>query len=787
MSGLQGDAVFAPRRRARRAERQPITDKVVYDWKVQCLQALGWESKTQEQTAMFDEISDVAGRTLQGGMRGSGANSAIATEPLLKGAGNHFKVYHDLRKAFEKADPRTGELVTQLRRAAQDYVDHFEKDYSKREKSDGKNIAKKEACQATINELRRFDVALKIADLPAPPWDSEMAQQAAALKIEMDIASLPPGQQRASTLGGDHLSPAFWIEKRGSSGRKDKTYIFKPSAASEQPGYPHGGEPLREAMSSRVADMLNGALGLNLPVPETQVVSVGKESLPPDALTELVKAGKIVDQPVYTGSVQQVAAGVEGDMRSLSAAQMASIDTRSVHELAVLDIITLNTDRHAGNMLVKPGAQPNDPPGLVPIDNGLAFPSKRANVQMTTNIGSTHNVLMAVPGSHEPFTPEMLQALAKLDPNMLADALKREQEAMVKANNAMQDKLSNESVDMSRRSAMFLKRAAPTLSPAAIQTALSQHNAEIFDLSLDDNAFNTVADRIIAEMAQQLGPLKEYFLMPTEMQRKMKSDLADLGWDTGKFLSGNSILTNPAMAMKVWKSGIRCPKTDRDPNRRPLDLYGTEQEKQEIAAARTAFPQTKEPKTDDEERALLEDWREWQALRGTQSLLMEAITQTGVRGGNISETQQNLSLALSCFKRARALGEAIAADTTDPDLFVITTTAAFLRSLTPILAPPAQTVLNRVVEPITVRLQQQPPMTPQETQAALQQLGRVRDPMVDAARKRLVDKFDLLIATSTDDQAVARAKEVRPEAEAGALTFGYEELKKLDPVLADAP
>jgi len=111
---------------------------VVQDWKVQCLQALGWQSKSEGLDTMLAEMTDVAERTLQGGMRGSGPHSATATEPLLKGSGDRFKAYHALRKDFEKANPRTQEMVAELRQAAQDYIDHFDTDYSKREKADKK-------------------------------------------------------------------------------------------------------------------------------------------------------------------------------------------------------------------------------------------------------------------------------------------------------------------------------------------------------------------------------------------------------------------------------------------------------------------------------------------------------------------------------------------------------------------------------------------------------------------------------------------------------------------------
>lgn len=61
----------------------------------------------------------------------------------------------------------------------------------------------------------------------------------------------------------------------------------------------------------------------------------------------------MTDGRTVVGSVQQFER-TQGEMRDLSRGALAQVPTRATQELAVLDIVLLNTDRHGGNMLVKP-------------------------------------------------------------------------------------------------------------------------------------------------------------------------------------------------------------------------------------------------------------------------------------------------------------------------------------------------------------------------------------------------------------------------------------------------
>lgn len=774
------ESLVIGRARARRP-RPRVLQPTVLEWKTEALRRLGWQSRTDAQQDLFGGITETSERVLNAGMRGQGPHGATATQPLLKGSGREFKDYHELRTTFEGAQERTPEMVAELKAAAQRYIDHYNQ-HDKRRQRDPKNIAKKDACEATIKEMRKFELAAQVQALGEPPWDSAQAMEAASVKTALDIASLPPGEQRAEALGGEHLSPAFWINRRDDEGKTKKAFIFKPEAPTDQPGYPNNGEPAREALSARVTDMLNGALGLSLPVPETHVVSLGKESLPPEALNQLIGDGFIKDQDSYVGSVQQFEA-TQGELRDMTSADRGRIPVRATQELAVLDTILLNTDRHPGNFLVKPDQ--NGTPQLVPIDQGLCFPTRGSESQIRDNIGGPHNALLGLAGSHEPFTQEMQDALARLDPDALAGAMKQERGIVEDAHPSTQGAIADESIEMSRRSAMFLKRAAPRLTPASVQVAISRFQEELFDPELDMNGFDTLSDRIIGEMEQQQEALKEYFLMPPEMQDKMKDDLAANGWDVGKFRISGSVLSNPAHALKLWKTNTKKPDVSRDPSRRPLDI-GPETPA-ELEDIQRAFPKTTIPEAIDAQRVLLEDWRDWKRLNATPDMVREACALVGIRGKRVQETCADVSKAVTCLRQAASVRQTLANDNTDETIVVIRNEVTYLETLLPTLSSASRMRVTQTVQRVRGLTDGDEPLAERDKSRLATAVSAARAEMLDEARTRVLQKIDTFLQGDAEEGNKYRMKKVKPAVTTYAVVYGYEELAKFDKALADAP
>ncbi len=775
-----GDTLNRGLRPARRGPLVLPLPGNVQQWKAMAMQRLGWESRTGLQTTTKAGLDDAAERVLDRGLRGQGPFAAATTAKLRKGAGDDFKTYHDLQTAFESAQDRPPEMVAELKAAAQAYVDHFNEHNARRQR-DPDNIAKRDACLATIKDLHKFELAHETLALGDPPWDSATALKAASLKTSLALSMLPPGEQQAERLGEKSASPTFWVNQRNNRGGKDKTFLLKPAANAPMGGFPNLGEPAREMMAGRVADMLNGALGLQLQVPETQVVSIAHESLPDDVMQKLAQ-DKVLDlQDTYVGSVQQFEA-TEGNTKGMDSAGRAQLPTRPTQELAVLDIITLNTDRHGGNFLVK--RDQGGAPSLVPINHGLSFPTRGAGYLLDQNISSNRNALLAMPASHEPFDPEVLRGLARLDPDVLAASMKRERQVLETAHPSTANTMSDESIELSRRSAMFLKRAAGRLTPAAVQLALGRHNAELFDPDLDMNTFDALAERIIATLEQGLDGIKEYFLMPQDMQERMKSDLAKAGWPVSGFSAGDSLLTNdPATAMRLWKSGAKAPDVTRDPRRRPLDL--DDNTPRQIEALLRVFPDTKIPDGADAKREVLENWRDWLAMGGTPEKVVAALELSGVRSNHRKARMGKLADAVKYLKIADGISSSLANDTSDHDLADIRHTAAYLREIIPGLEPTARQNADRTLLGIEQAIAGGT-MDGQAKARALNILKRMRDPLVDSVRARMLAKFDHVIGQEQDPNAKGVLEDQRGSLSEGNVVSGYAFLKQRFGNFADA-
>ncbi len=748
---------------AQRPRVRPLPQNIS-EWKAIALQRLGWTSKTAEQVQVHAVLAEVSGRILTSSMRGQGSNSAVATLELRKGAGDEFKAYHDQRTAFEAAPERTPEMVAELKAAAQGYIDRFEL-HDRARKRDPKNIAKRDACAATIKELHRFELAQQFEGLGTPPWDSAQSLKAASLRTSLAISTLPPGEQKVDKLGENTASPTFWINSKNDRGGKDKTYIFKPGATAEdQWGFPDFGEPAREAMAGRVAEMLNTGIGLSLPMPmpETQVVSVGRESLPPDSLEALKP--RIGDQDSYVGSVQQFTRS-EGNLKSSSRATRAQIPTRATQEMAILDIVTLNTDRHGGNFLLD--TSEDGEKRLLPIDHGLSFPTRDAAEFLTAKTGTKANALMRLPGAHEAFSPELQRSIAGLDPDAMAQALKRERETLNQAHPGTGATLSDESIELSRRSSIFLKRAANRLTPAAIQVALAAHHPELFDPALDDDGFNALADRIIGEMEADQEGLKEYFLMSREMQSAVERELKAAGWDMGDTSGSHSLLTNPAIALKIWKSGIGPQRPEpRDANRPAIVLDA--QTDAELQAVARAFPKMRITASEAGRRDLIEDWREWNQLGGTREKVIAAMRLVGARNSG-KQDADDLGKALKLIKRGAAIQAALDADQTDIAKVDLANAIRAVRLILDAQAPRVREATEQALAPFDTLAAADGAMDPQAAAEAKTQLVAMLDDLLETGRTRLVAKLDIALA---DDGLAERIREQLDAALDEARNYG---------------
>jgi hypothetical protein len=588
-------------------------------WTAAFLQILGVTSKHDTQGALQMDMLAVCKKMEEQTLSADplenpycAANLSVeASLPLPAGLkpGPEFMAYLKALKAYESAPvPRQAKVIETLRTTAQGYLDHYE-DHPALIQKQPQNLRKKMLCENTLAGLRNYELRNQVQALGNPPWDSAKAMQAASLKAATDFASIP-GKAKAEVLGGKHVFPAFWINRADEDGTQEKTFLFKPKSTHSGDGVPKGGETAREAAAGRLGDLLKGATGIDLGVPETQIVALPRNRFPEGALSQVEQTDPLV------GSLQQFASA-DGDLRDQPLADRNKVPAAQCQKMAVLDLLTLNLDRHAGNMMVK--HDKTGTPMLTPIDHGLTFPeaSEKAGERIARQLGDGFNATLSLPGAHEPFSAEMVEGIDRLDPVAMAAAMKAEVGVIDQAFPGVGNTISDGSIEMSRRSAMFLKLAVRTLSPAAVQVAFGQNATELLDPTLDDAAFTSKARAIIFAASEEQDGLAEYFCMSKGEQSMMTKALRDNGWPVS---DRKWLLANPSKVLALYRGNVRNPAImeevgkkigtdlrDRllktctledirrradDPTSLPPDLSdmtGDERQKQ-LQVIRTAFP-----------------------------------------------------------------------------------------------------------------------------------------------------------------------------------------------------
>jgi Phosphatidylinositol 3- and 4-kinase len=426
--------------------------------------------------------------------------------------------------------------------------------------------AKLDAIDDVLAALKAFELRDAIMAKGKPPWDMANAQEATQAKVELDMLSIPRNQ-RTMTVQGGGVNPSYWVNRSTpGTGQPIKSFLCKP--ASTQPmgpptPIPVGGEVAREALTTRAGKLLGDVLKLGVDIPETHVVSI------PPGFFPNQQGG----QNNQTCSVQE-AKSVQGDVTSLTRQQKAQIPPEQCAGIAFLDLMTLNTDRHVGNLLVDHSG------GLVPIDHGVTFPSDDGDgkSRIQAAISGPHNALLRLPGTHAPMTDEMALSLQNLDPTQLRNQLGQAQQQIGNTNNAMAGKISDESLDMSLASTRFMKIAAGItgkdkktkdvvrLSPGAIQVAFGAYSDELLALPPPQDgltaAFDQRAIEILTEALKDQEVIAQVAQFDGSAYATMRSELKTLRWKVElreQSAEFPGIQSDPAICAKLIAGKIQCP------------------------------------------------------------------------------------------------------------------------------------------------------------------------------------------------------------------------------------
>ncbi len=262
---------------------------------------------------------------------------------------------------------------------------------------------------------------------------------------------------------------------------------------------------------------------------------------------------------MLTCSVQE-ARPVKGDLRGASDIALGRLPADQVQGIAIYDTLTLNTDRHAGNLMVGTDGS------LVPIDHGESFAENNSQgiKRVGATMGGPHNALLQIPSAHAPMSKDMLKQLKALDPEKYALGLAKDNAEIGSVHDDMKDAISPGAIENARRAATFVKMAAknePPLSPASIQVALGGAAERLLDPARNDRQFRAAATEVIARMAPRQEVVKEVCTAGNLEYAALVKKVEDLGWicalRTGEPAPG--AITDPLVMTKIIEGKIKCP------------------------------------------------------------------------------------------------------------------------------------------------------------------------------------------------------------------------------------
>lgn len=747
-------------------------------WNARLFQQLGWQSKRAQQQQLRNDIHAKTREVEQTVLRaGQGTNCFTAIDQEDLDPGKEFREFKRQLSYFERAtqEARPG-LAESLRIAAQGYIDHYNK-HSKRQKKQSKNQRKLAICQSTLDDLRKFDMGRELRELGDPPWNSVASMKAASLKANLDIETL--ANPEAQEVEGLHATPAYWINAKQPNQGNDQqqtqhSYLFKPKTTvpPDLVGFPRGGDIAREAMTGRIGDLLNGMTGLDFGVPETNVVAIGRDKVPGSEGNEDLDGFDNPGSPIV-GSAQQFAT-TQGGLRGKPTGERAQINGKSAQKMMVLDMLSLNLDRHPDNALLKPNQTGGN--DIVPIDHGACLPGKAGLFQLPNRMGSDFNAMLSIPGSHEPFDQEVLDAIDDIDPDAMALAMKNERGVMERVHPSTRGTISDETIEMTRRSAKFLKLGAafdPSLTAAAIQVALGQYGEELLDPAKSEQEFERRADEVLTEIAGEQDGIKDYMLMSAAERKEMKQVLVGNGWGaviggpagewTGKNLTfclklyrgdvmhpakydlavkelGKNLVTQLLQTMSLQdivdnRVNLARQHDVQTPQAPPTAV--TEEMRLKFDQIKQRFPQTQGRRTFDPN--VLTALTEWQTIEGAggEEAIDEALDTIRATPELRRDAQANVSRAAQAVVMATAMNTAkeTLEDIDDLDERSVQKTLAEVDRVAAELTPN-----NAVHQQIAAFKQQQIDGSPQQVAAARDLLTKT----VDAARLELQPRFDRL-------------------------------------------
>jgi hypothetical protein len=550
------------------------------------------QAKAKKQTQRHGRLTEVSGSVQRSYFNAGGAKN-FEKENLK--AGKEFKAFLEALKTAEaaKGKPNRNEMnqaLSDLEAKANAYLQHYySNDLNDKQRKGKESLRKRSICETTLKWISHWRLAEEITSLGNPPWDPRMEQKAAEVYAKLlfeegeKTASL---NESAGGSGSWWLEKTVWGDKPGDDVKLKRKFIFKPIDSEEGiHGFPKGGSAPREVLGKAFSDLVLGSTGIDLGVAETHLISVDNNMLPDN------EGNVDQEKPQQrTGSLQHFAKSegkIEGELQDFALKKNPNIykeiPKEECQKIALMDLMTLNMDRHGGNVMLSEKTDENGKksPALIPIDHGLILPSRQGLNERRTKMGKTHNVLENMPVKDEKFSPEILQKLDLLDPEAVMKAMQASLQTMKDGHPGrnFDDLIPAENLKLQKRAIQFLKRAAKELTVSELFNTLVVDMEGVFDTP--DNQMEAGFDKAIAAAKERGAARRELAQMDDAALNKMTDEIHALGWcpqlneRSFSFRSWDLWLDNyGALALKIWKGKVENPETRKEINKLVAELGG---------------------------------------------------------------------------------------------------------------------------------------------------------------------------------------------------------------------
>src|SRR5262249_43447291 len=113
-------------------------------------------------------------------------------------------------------------------------------------------------------------------------------------------------------------------------------------------GFPEGSSAIREVMAMSASSSIQSSTGIDFNMPPTTIVAIDNEKLGGGANAK----GEV--NPTRIGSMQKFSKnkGVAASVMEKEPDLIKRVPKEETQKLAILDLVSLNLDRHSGNVMI---------------------------------------------------------------------------------------------------------------------------------------------------------------------------------------------------------------------------------------------------------------------------------------------------------------------------------------------------------------------------------------------------------------------------------------------------